>query len=576
MATLIDELFRYVGFGPEDGARLVAASAMMTPSFDAIVDRFYVAIDANPEARAVFEDDAQVARQKRMLRAWLVRFFAGPYDDSYYVERARIGRAHVRIGLPQRYVFVSMNIIRSGLTDAVASHAGPDADSVALQRSIHRLCDVELAIMLETYREDYDRALRAAERLATLGQFAGTVAHEMRNPLAVLSTSSHLLRRHAGEQANLLRHVDRIERQVAICGQIVDDLLALARDRAPSFEDVSLQPMIEFAWAQLPASPHALSLTIAEGCRSLQADPGQLRQVLVNLLQNATQAMGDPGEVSVDVSLAADKPSRLSFSPQPGRYRLEVKSTEADGPLTTMQFDVGWYSEGGADTPDLLETSIDKPEYQSGDTMVVTVNARSAGKLTVNVLGDRLLTTQSVDVKEGTQQVKLTVGQDWGSGAYVLATLRRPLDAAAQRMPGRAIGLKWFGIDKKARTLAVTLSPPSLVRPGSALKIPVKLAGLNPGEDAKVVIAAVDVGILNLTNYKPPAPDDYYLGQRRLTAEIRDLYGQLIDGMQGTRGQIRSGGDSAPPYQVEASPGFTMFEAARRIARCAAASRRRC
>lgn len=306
MATLLDELFRYVGFGPEDGARLVAASAMMAPSFDAIVDRFYVAIDANPEARAVFEDEAQVARQKRMLRAWLVRFFAGPYDDSYYEERARIGRAHVRIGLPQRYVFVSMNIIRSGLTEAVASHAGPAGDSVALQRSIHRLCDVELAIMLETYREDYDRALRAAERLATLGQFAGTVAHEMRNPLAVLSTSSHLLRRHAGEQANLLRHVDRIERQVAICGQIVDDLLALARDRAPSFEDVPLQPMVEFAWAQLPASPHTLSLSVAEECRSLHADPGQLRQVLVNLLQNATQAMGDPGEVSVDVSRAAD------------------------------------------------------------------------------------------------------------------------------------------------------------------------------------------------------------------------------------------------------------------------------
>src|SRR5581483_10247098 len=119
----------------------------------------------------------------------------------------------------------------------------------------------------------------------------------------------------------------------------------------------------------------------------------------------------------------------------------------------------------------------------------------------------------------------------------------------------RAIGLKWFGIDKKARTLAVNLTPPALVRPNSALKIPVKVTGLNPGEDAKIVVAAVDVGILNLTNYKPPAPDDYYLGQRRLTAEIRDLYGQLIDGMQGTRGQIKSGGDAggellgAPPTQ---------------------------
>ncbi len=83
-----------------------------------------------------------------------------------------------------------------------------------------------------------------------------------------------------------------------------------------------------------------------------------------------------------DLTMAADKPSRVTLSPQPGRYRLDVKSTDADGPVTSVQFDVGWYSDGSADTPDLLETSIDKPEYASGDTMVVSVNARSAGKLT--------------------------------------------------------------------------------------------------------------------------------------------------------------------------------------------------
>jgi uncharacterized protein YfaS (alpha-2-macroglobulin family) len=254
-----------------------------------------------------------------------------------------------------------------------------------------------------------------------------------------------------------------------------------------------------------------------------------------------------------DLTVAADRPARITLSPQPGRYRLDVKSADADGPLTSVQFDVGWYSDGSADTPDLLETSIDRPEYQSGDTMVVSVNARAAGKLTINVLGDRLLTTQTTDIKEGTAQVRIPVAKDWGSGAYVVATLRRPLDAAALRMPGRAIGLKWFGIDKKSRTLAVNLSPPALVRPNTTMRLPVKLTGLNPGEDAKVVVAAVDVGILNLTNYKPPAPDDYYLGQRRLTAEVRDLYGQLIDGMQGTRGQLKAGGDGAGA-ELQGSP----------------------
>jgi hypothetical protein len=188
--------------------------------------------------------------------------------------------------------------------------------------------------------------------------------------------------------------------------------------------------------------------------------------------------------------------------------------------------------------------------------MNVSVTARTAGRLTVNVFTDRLVASQSQDVKPGAARVSLNVGRDWGTGAYMVATLRRPLDAPAQRMPGRAIGVQWFSIDKVAHTLAIDMKLPATMRPGTTLSVPIKLAGLTAGEEARVVVAAVDVGILNLTNYKPPAPDDYYLGQRRLTAEIRDLYGQLIDGMQGVKGQIRSGGDSAaelsgsPPTQA--------------------------
>ena len=239
----------------------------------------------------------------------------------------------------------------------------------------------------------------------------------------------------------------------------------------------------------------------------------------------------------------ADKAARLSLPVKWGRYRLEV--SEVGGPLTSLTFDAGFYAESSADTPDLLEIALDKSDYAAGDSMNVAVTATAAGRLTLNVFTDRLVATQSQDVTVGTNQVKLTVGKDWGTGAYLVATLRRPLDAPAKRMPGRAIGVQWFSIDRGAHTLALDMKVPQTLRPNTALTVPIKLAGLTAGEEARVVVAAVDVGILNLTNYKPPAPDDYYLGQRRLTADVRDLYGQLIDGMQGVRGAIRSGGDSA-------------------------------
>jgi uncharacterized protein YfaS (alpha-2-macroglobulin family) len=253
------------------------------------------------------------------------------------------------------------------------------------------------------------------------------------------------------------------------------------------------------------------------------------------------------------IDVAADKPARISIPVQWGRYRLEVSTGDRNGPVSSIGFDAGWYAQASADTPDMLEIALDKPEYVPGESMTVAVTARTPGKVTLNVIGDRLLSTIAEDVAAGTARLRVPVGNDWGSGAYVVATLRRPLDARAERMPGRSIGVQWFSIDRKARTLALDMQLPALLRPSSPLRIPVKVAGLAPGEDARIVIAAVDVGILNLTGYKPPAPDDYYLGQRRLTADIRDLYGQLIDGMQGARGRIKTGGD-AGAAELQGSP----------------------
>jgi uncharacterized protein YfaS (alpha-2-macroglobulin family) len=253
------------------------------------------------------------------------------------------------------------------------------------------------------------------------------------------------------------------------------------------------------------------------------------------------------------IDVTPDKPGKISVPVTWGRYRLEVAGPDPQGPETTIGFDSGWYAEASADTPDLLEIALDKPEYKPGDTMTVAVTARSAGKVTLAVIGDRLITTTTTDVEPGLVKLPLTVGNGWGTGAYVLATLRRPLDAAEKRMPGRAIGVQWFSVDKAAHTIGIAMDLPGLIRPETTLRVPVKLSGLSPNEEARIVVSAVDVGILNLTNHKVPNPDDYYLGQRKLSSEIRDLYGQLIDGMQGTKGQIRTGGDSGEG-ELQGSP----------------------
>src|SRR6185437_13301736 len=85
---------------------------------------------------------------------------------------------------------------------------------------------------------------------------------------------------------------------------------------------------------------------------------------------------------------------------------------------------------------------------------------------------------------------------------------------------------------------------------------PVKIDGLTAGEEARVTVATVDVGILNLTRYQVPAPELHFYAQRKLALEIRDVYGRLIDGMRAERGKLRSGcdGTAAGSMSMKGSP----------------------
>ncbi|MGL5136649.1 MAG: MG2 domain-containing protein, partial [Beijerinckiaceae bacterium] len=244
-----------------------------------------------------------------------------------------------------------------------------------------------------------------------------------------------------------------------------------------------------------------------------------------------------------EVALTAEQPGRIEAKIEWGSYRLDVQASGADGAETAVLFDVGFQPEAKAETPDVLEVSLDKTGYAAGETMQLRLNPRFAGKATLAIIGDKLHHIHTVDMPAGGVTVPLRIDPAWGASAYVVALAHRPLDREAKRMPGRAIGLSWFGIDRAARTLTVETGAPEMIRPRGRLELPVKVAGAKPGETAHVTVSAVDVGILNLTKYQLPDAGEHYFGQRQLSTELRDLYGFLIDGMQGVRGAYRSGGD---------------------------------
>jgi uncharacterized protein YfaS (alpha-2-macroglobulin family) len=253
------------------------------------------------------------------------------------------------------------------------------------------------------------------------------------------------------------------------------------------------------------------------------------------------------------IDLGTGDPARISAPVEWGNYRLDVK-VDAMGPTaqTSVDFTVGWSGDQSADVPDLLDLRLDKASYGAGETLQARLAPRFAGQATLAVVSDKVHDIRVVDVPAGGATVSVPVKAEWGAGAYLVAMAHRPLDVEAKRQPGRALGLAWFEVDRDKRKLEVSLAAPAQMRPRAPLAIPVRVAGLQPGEEARITVAAVDVGILNLTRYEAPNPGEHFFGQKALSTEIRDLYGYLIDGMQGTRGAIRSGGDGAGA--IEGSP----------------------
>jgi signal transduction histidine kinase len=300
--TLLEELRRYVGWGSEDERALRALHGPARPRFPAIAGVFYDTILRHDEARAsLVGGESQVGHLKVTLQQWLDTLLSGPWDQAYLESRCRIGRMHVRIALPQHYMFGAMNVVRRELNQVVDdTYLSHPAELAAARRAVGRVLDLELAIMLHTYREDLLAAQARQERLATFGQLVGSIGHELRNPLSVMETSVYILRGKVPDEEGIRRHLDRIGDQLRAANGIITNRLDIIRDRPVSQQPVALAAVLEEA-AGAVALPEAVALDRGDlaALPAIRGDALQLRQVFVNLLENAAQAASPAGSIWV-------------------------------------------------------------------------------------------------------------------------------------------------------------------------------------------------------------------------------------------------------------------------------------
>lgn len=294
---------RYVDFTPECARLLQRFLTVARPELALVVDDFYAAISRDPGASAAITGGAaQVERLKSTLRHWLVTLLEGPHDEAYVASRNRIGQVHVRIDLSQEYMLTAMNRLRIGLIRIAVKSVAP-SELEATCEALHRALDLELALMLDTYRDDSAARVDASARLAAVGQIAASIAHELRNPLGVVESSLYLLGQRlnklAVSDAVLDKHTARMQDQLRLCSNTITSLLDMVRDVPLSRSRFALGELLTECLARTPAPADVEVRVDVDLDVSVIADREQLAAALSNLLRNAFEAVAATNEKSV-------------------------------------------------------------------------------------------------------------------------------------------------------------------------------------------------------------------------------------------------------------------------------------
>lgn len=256
-------------------------------------------------------------------------------------------------------------------------------------------------------------------------------------------------------------------------------------------------------------------------------------------------------EITEARSVALAARSKIALPVGYGRYRLELHDPATQ--LTARyRFYAGWGAQDADDVgnrPDRVQLKLEGAPFKGGDTAKLTITPPHDGEALVTVEGDRVLYQKRVGVRTGGTQITIPVDPSWQRHDLYIGVVAFRAGSQGDRVtPSRALGLVHLPLSREARKLQLAMTAPAKAVPEQ--KVPVKIrlrdAGGKPvsGAGAIVTLSAVDVGILNITRHASPDPLGFFFGKHRYDADVIDLYGKLIEKMDGSAARQRFGGDA--------------------------------
>lgn len=199
--------------------------------------------------------------------------------------------------------------------------------SARLEESYRRL------VQEQQEKLNLEKNLRHSERLASVGQLAAGLAHEIGTPLNIIAgRAEHLLRRQRSPE-EMNENLRIIRSQIDRITAIVRQLLEFSRRREPVLRSVNISALLtnvqRLLQHQIEAKRVAVALDLGTALPEIQADPELLQQVFINLYLNSLHALDAGGAITIKADMAEDEEPQLNQAN--GRSWLKV-SFEDNGP----------------------------------------------------------------------------------------------------------------------------------------------------------------------------------------------------------------------------------------------------
>jgi uncharacterized protein YfaS (alpha-2-macroglobulin family) len=222
----------------------------------------------------------------------------------------------------------------------------------------------------------------------------------------------------------------------------------------------------------------------------------------------------------------------FNFIPRtPGQYEIRVGLPGVNSYVRNSFYSYGsWGSYGGnfeVNNEGNIDIEVDKNGYYTGENARVLFKTPFNGKMLVTVETDKVIDYRYISVENRAASMELNLKAEYLPNAYITATLIKP--HAESDMPLTvAHGFKSVTVEEKSRKMKVEIVAEKNVRSRTHQKVKVKAA-----PNCKVTLAAVDEGILQITNYKTPDPYGFFYAKRALEVESFDLYPLLFPELKG-------------------------------------------